>query len=181
MTFVLLRYGHSPRTALEDTDTNKNRLAKIVDLISNTEMSVHDLSRMRAARKSEYSRMNMPFELGIDYGIKLALGTGKPIVVLEEEKYSFQKGLSDYSGFDILCHRGKPEVLVKVLRDWFVNARLVSDFTGATAIWYEFTDCWFYIYLTLKERGFSDKETTEIPFNEFVDLAVSWLASRRTA
>lgn len=178
MTFVLMRYRLTPRIALENTDTDKNRLQKIIELISATDMSIHDLSRIKSTKKTEYSRMNMPFELGMAFGIKLALGDKKPIVVLEEERYSFHKGLSDYSGFDILCHKGEPKTLVKVLRDWFVNARLVGDITSATSIWYEYMDCWAYIYDRLKDRGYSDDETDEIPYNEFTDLVSAWIGSK---
>jgi hypothetical protein len=121
--------------------------------------------------------MNMPFELGIDYGRKITLDSDKPILVLEEEKYSFHRGLSDYSGFDILCHKGDSATAVKILRDWFVGQRMVSDLSSPTVIWYEYMDCWTFINQKLTERGFTDKEASDIPYNEFHDLVVEWLSA----
>lgn len=66
ITLVLL--GFNPRIALERSDSGEQRIDKICELITNSKYSVHDLSRLKAERKDEFYRLNMPFELGIDYG-----------------------------------------------------------------------------------------------------------------
>ena len=48
----------------------------------------------------------MPFELGIDYGCRVfrsGKSKGKRFLVLEAERYSYQKSLSDLAGADTKC------------------------------------------------------------------------------
>lgn len=110
LLFTLTYLGQNPRIAVEDTGSDRNRLEKIIELMQSCPISIHDLSRIKSATGGEFSRMNMPFELGVDYGLLTASQrpTNKRFIVLEEERYSYQKALSDYSGFDILCHEGNP-------------------------------------------------------------------------
>ena len=66
--------------------------------------------------------MNMPFELGIDYGSRQhgpEFMRGKKCLILEKEAYDFKAALSDMSGVDIKSHRNKPEEVVRAVRDWF--------------------------------------------------------------
>jgi len=177
MIFTLMYLGLEPRIAIEDTECAQNRLDKISDMMKRSEISIHDLSRIKSSGSDEYYRLNMPFELGVDYGLRLASddSPGKKLIVLEEEKYSYHKGLSDYSGFDILTHSGEPARMVKVLRDWFVNNRAVDVAKGGTSIWYKYNACWAYIYDKLLEKGYSEEETDEIPYNEYKAFVAEWL------
>lgn len=182
MVFTLMYLGLEPKISVQDTESAMNRLDKIFRLMRQSEISIHDLSRIKSSAPDEYYRLNMPFEMGIDYCLRLASRRPSPkrFLVLEEEKYSYQKGLSDYSGFDVQTHNGKPARLVKILRDWFVNNGIATAAMGGTAIWYEYNDCWAYIYDRLLKKGYSKKETREIPFNEYQALVAEWLASRGT-
>lgn len=87
--FTLLYLGQTPSVAVQDTDSARNRLDKIVELMRTADISIHDLSRIRASGIGEFFRMNMPFELGVDYGIRAASANpaGKRFIVLEEERY----------------------------------------------------------------------------------------------
>jgi hypothetical protein len=178
MIFTLMYLGLEPRISIEDTECSQNRLDKIFDLMKQSDISIHDLSRIKSSGSDEYYRLNMPFELGIDYGLRLAFADSlsKKFIVLEDEKYSYHKGLSDYSGFDVLTHSGNPARMVKVLRDWFVNNGIVESAKGGTAIWYEYNDCWAYIYDRLLEKGYSEEETDEIPYNEYKAFVAEWLS-----
>ncbi len=173
--FSVLYYGFNPRTALEDSDCVTNRLEKISSLIDVSIISIHDLSRIKSKDKNEYSRFNMPFELGIDFGIRLKGSMTKKFLILEGEKYSYQKALSDYAGFDVFCHKNDPQELVKIIRDWFVNNRYTGDILGPTALWYKYNDCWGYIYDSLMSRGYTKKDTKNVPYNEYLDLVREWL------
>jgi hypothetical protein len=66
--FVTLYLGLTPRIALENLDSGRPRIEKIIALIEQSKYAVHDLSRMQAERAGEYYRLNMPFELGLDLG-----------------------------------------------------------------------------------------------------------------
>lgn len=175
MIYTVIYLKGEPILAINDSDCSTKRMDKIEKLIIESDFSIHDLSRIRSSKKNEYSRFNMPFELGLDYGINKVSKKDKKYLVLENEKYSYQKGLSDYSGFDLYAHHNDPDTLVKIIRDWFVNNRIVSsDTPGANKIYLDYFDCWTFIYESLIEKGYSDKETSNIPINEFIDLVKAW-------
>lgn len=75
LLFTVIYLRLKPRIALEAIDSGELRLTKIVELIRDSKFSIHDLSRSEAASIGEYYRLNMPFELGIDFGCRLF---GKP-------------------------------------------------------------------------------------------------------
>ena len=181
LVFTLMYLGLNPVSASQDTDSAVNRLQKIVSMMKNSSISIHDLSRIKSTESGEYYRMNMPFELGIDYCLKRLVGgyNGK-VLVLEDEQYSFQKGLSDYAGFDILSHGGQPVEIVKVVRNWLVNNRIVDHARakGAAAIWNHYNDFWTFIYEELVAKGYSLNDTGDIPYNEFRAYAVRWINER---
>jgi len=62
-TVAYLRF--TPRIALETFDSGETRIERICDLIRSSKYSIHDLSRLKATRKGEFYRLNMPFELGV--------------------------------------------------------------------------------------------------------------------
>jgi hypothetical protein len=74
--FTIKYLGYIPRLSLERADSAESRIDKIVGLIEESKFGIHDLSRMISSGENEHFRMNMPFELGIDYGSK-ALNGGK--------------------------------------------------------------------------------------------------------
>lgn len=83
--------------------------------------SIHDMSRCEASRKGEISRLNMPFELGIDFGYRssgnLQFAT-KSFLVLDEKPYRLQKALSDINGWDPSAHEGNAEKAMKLVGKW---------------------------------------------------------------
>ena len=178
MIFTLIYIDQEPYLALIDGDCATKRIDKIEQIIKESDFSIHDLSRIKSTKVKEYARLNMPFELGIDYGMGLLQRKGKKYLILEDEKYSYHKGLSDYSGFDIYAHHNDPDTLVKILRDWFVNNRITGISTpGANKIYLDYFDCWAYIYNSLILKGYSAKQTDDIPINEYMDLVKEWKSS----
>jgi len=70
LVFTLVKYGMIPRVALENSDSGQARINKILELIRESKYSIHDLSRIKSAKAKEFHRMNMPFELGVDFGAR---------------------------------------------------------------------------------------------------------------
>jgi len=91
MLFCLIRFGLNPRIATERGDSGEARIDKILDLVQSSRYSIHDLSRCQARTAGEHYRLNMPFELGIDFGCR-RFGpepqSRKVFLVLEEKSYS---------------------------------------------------------------------------------------------
>jgi len=124
LLFTVIYLGFNPRIASERSDSAENRIDKICDLIFESKYSIHDLSRLRAKRVKEFYRMNMPFELGIDYGSR-RFGSPpmneKRCLILEKKRFRFMKALSDLSGVDIKSHSNEPDEIVRAVRNWFVE------------------------------------------------------------
>ncbi len=107
MMYVIIKNGFRPRLSLEFSDSGLARLEKITEIIKSCKYSIHDLSIVKSKKANEFARMNMPFELGIDYGLRKSgispLDT-KQFLVLEAKKYNYMKAMSDFNGFDIKVH-----------------------------------------------------------------------------
>ncbi len=148
IVFTVKYLGYFPRLSLERADSAESRITKIVGLINESKFGIHDLSRIISKGKDEHYRMNMPFELGIDYGSKVLKGgqwETKQLLVLEKERYRYQKALSDLSGSDIKNHDDEPVKVVKVVRDWFVATESIRADSG-NKIWSKFNEFNAYLY-----------------------------------
>lgn len=77
MLFTLVSAGLIPRLASEKSDSFEQRIEKIVLLVKECKYSIHDLSRLKAVKAKAFFRMNMPFELGIDYGCRWTRKSGR--------------------------------------------------------------------------------------------------------
>jgi hypothetical protein len=74
MLFCIVYLGLSPRIATERMNSAEVRLTKLSELIVASKYSIHDLSRCQAEKGGEHYRLNMPFELGLDYGCRRYFG-----------------------------------------------------------------------------------------------------------
>ena len=121
MLFAVIRADLVPRLAAESADGGENRLEKICGLMTDSRLSIHDLSRCQATRKGEIARLNMPFELGIDYGFRRS-GHGqmheKRFLVLDEQPYRLKQVISDIGGWDTVAHGDDAERAMKEVRNW---------------------------------------------------------------
>lgn len=177
LLFTILFLGFHPRIALERSDAGEVRFEKICELIEQSRISIHDLSRIRSAEKEEYFRLNMPFELGIDIGCRRYLGgtaDQKKCLILEKEQYRYQKALSDMSGSDIKHHNNEPEELIRQVRNWFVeNEALRAD--SGTKIWELFNEFMADFFHEREKEGFKDKDLEMMPIPEYIQFINDWL------
>lgn len=122
--FSIVCAGLIPRLATERADGGESRLAKIVELIRASRFSIHDLSRCQSEGGGEVARFNMPFELGVDHGVRTGGGAGmaaKRFLVLDEKPFRLKQALSDINGWDPHAHDGDPVRALKVVRNWLVQ------------------------------------------------------------
>lgn len=100
LIFTVVYFGFTPRIALEKSDSGKPRLEKILELIGESKYSIHDLSRLQSIKSQEFYRLNMPFELGLDYGSRKFNSrlTEKEFLILETKPYDYMKAISDING-----------------------------------------------------------------------------------
>jgi hypothetical protein len=121
MIYVIIKNGLSPRLASEVSDSGQVRLEKITEIIKSCKYGIHDLSLVKSKKAKEFARMNMPFELGIDYGLRISgvapLNT-KQFLILEATRYDYMKAISDINGFDIKVHENNTQKLFDCLYSW---------------------------------------------------------------
>jgi len=181
--FCVVYFGFTPRLANERLEAGENRLDKIVDMIRDSKYSIHDLSRCKAKERDEIFRMNMPFEFGVDVGLRRS-GVDplaeKKFLIFEESPYDLKKSISDIGGQDAEFHRCDYEVIIKKVRDFFRveaavpapgPARLVSDYAT------------FQGWMTEKEiyEGHSEREAVNLPSRERLDEMKRWIELGRPA
>jgi len=176
--FCVLFLDFNPRFATESNDSGENRLDKIQGLIESSKFSIHDLSRCQATRKGEHFRLNMPLELGIDYGCKQFYGKGrdsKKFLILEEQRYRYQAAISDLSGCDIEAHGGNFEKAVRKVRNWLV-AEAGAQNVGAARILASYIDFQEWYYEKQLEAGFSDEDIQDYPTIELLNAMKEWIS-----
>lgn len=174
--FCVVRLGFSPRLASENQDSGDVRLEKIRKMIEDSKFSIHDLSRCQARKKGEMFRLNMPFELGIDYGCRQYFGNGreeKRFLILEEKKYRYQAALSDISGCDIQAHSADYSKAIKAVRNWLVNVAGAED-VGSSKILSDYISFQEWYYETKLKTGASDEDIQEYPTSEVLKSMFKW-------
>lgn len=141
--YVIIKNGLSPRLSLEVSDSGQARLEKITEIIKSCKYSIHDLSIVKSKKANEFSRMNMPFELGIDYGLRksgIAPLSAKQFLILEATKYDYMKAISDINGFDIKVHSNDTEKIFDCLYSWFSETLKISKQDPPLKTFYDFLD-----------------------------------------
>lgn len=172
MLWLLHRCGLRPRLSLERSNAGEGRLEKICELIDASKYGIHDLSRIKSSKKKELYRLNMPFELGIDYGYMRVSANSqhqqKVLLVLEGERYSAQKGLSDIAFADPQAHENDVEILIEVLREWLVvNGFKIEE--GPTGLWDLYNAFYTSLTINLLSKGWKQKGINKMPIKEFLD------------
>jgi len=121
MVFTIERCGFAPRCAMEVDDSAGTRIDKIMGLIGQCPLGIHDISRTDLDPGLKLPRFNMPFELGLFLGAS-RFGNReqkkKRCLVLDKERYRYQKFLSDIAGQDIHSHDDRPESVISEVRDF---------------------------------------------------------------
>lgn len=122
--FTVQYLGLIPMLALDSQDSGEVRFHKIVGLINTCQYGIHDLSRCTAEEKGEFFRLNMPLELGLDLGARYfgsAQLRKKKCLIMETERYRYQKAISDIGGSDIKAHKNSPNEVIRIIRDLLVT------------------------------------------------------------
>lgn len=96
---------------------NQGRLESIIQLIEQSDFSIHDLSRIELSEG--IPRFNMPVELGLAlYRSHIAKGRHR-VFVFETKSYRAQRSTSDINGIDPQIHGGTPKGVMAGLRNIF--------------------------------------------------------------
>lgn len=136
MVFTIHVLGFRARCSREENDSGDIRFGKIVKIITQCKFGIHDISRTDPG-KNGLPRFNMPFELGVDLGIRRC---GSPKcrtkvhLILDRTAYRYQKFLSDIGGQDIDAHHNRPSRAITAVRDWLRSATKATDMPSGKVI-----------------------------------------------
>ena len=178
IAFTVADLGYFPRLAPENSDNGTNRLERIFTLIRGSRFGIHDLSRCRAGAPGEYFRLNMPFELGLDHGAARlssdALAT-KRVLVLEQNRYDYQRSLSDIAGWDIEAHSGDWAVAITKVRGWLVRQGTVTP-VGPSKIRGDYADFQEWYWERELDSGASEDDIRDYPTIDVVRAMSEWVS-----
>jgi hypothetical protein len=174
IVFTIVHCGFRARCALEIDDASQVRIDKIFSIIEECRFGIHDLSRTELDKHTKLPRFNMPLELGLFLGIKRT-GRGiqakKLCLILDRERFRYQKFMSDIAGQDIRAHRLRQADAVSNTRDW-LRASSTRALPGGSAIYRQYQRF---------RRGLPQLcvslqlEMDEMTFNDYINIVTEWL------
>jgi hypothetical protein len=131
VVFTVFDCGYLARCAQELDDSIEVRINKIENIISECRFGIHDISRTELSKDSNLPRFNMPLELGLFMGAKRygeEEQKQKRCMILDKERYRYQKFISDISGQDVHAHNNDESTVIKKVGEW------LRKFSGRTII-----------------------------------------------
>lgn len=148
---------------------------KIARLIKASPLSIHDLSAVELDAANHLPRFNMPFELGLTLGIRAAGDSHSKhkVLILEREKYSYQKYLSDISGQDLQAHDGDVERMILRVRNW-LRTETGQDLPGPKRIIADLQRFQKALPVSCQKAGISP---ADLPFPEFLAMQLAFVKS----
>lgn len=181
LVFAIHDCGFVARCALEEEDASQVRIEKIYEIVTECRYGIHDISRTELDELSDLPRFNMPLELGVFLGAKkfgIEEQKRKMCLILDHERYRYQKFISDIAGQDIRAHNSNPQELVTVVRNWLRNASGRTTIPSGSFIWSHYQD--FIGALPQLAQRF-ELEVGELVFNDYTFLLAEWLRLRKIA
>ena len=177
LVFEIIYLGFSPKLS-QTLSSSSIRVNQIKNLIRNCKYGIHDLSRSKPMKTDELPRFNMPYELGLDIG---ALEYGnkklktKRILILETNKFHYQKVISDIAGQDIEDHNDDPKTLITKVRNWF-SANFINDkIPGQSEIWIAYNQFLDDLNTSLLASSYTVIEIEEMPIVDFIKFTNDWI------
>jgi hypothetical protein len=161
IVFTVKKLGFTPRCALEEINSAEQRIQKIKRIISECQYGIHDLSYTALDEINQLPRFNMPLELGLFLGIHNG-GSNVSALILDKERYRYQKFISDIAGQDIKSHDGDIEILIKAIRSWLVSLVSPRKLLGDKKIYEDFCKFKGYLQQVLDEEGNTEPQYMEL-------------------
>jgi hypothetical protein len=176
LVFAIHDCGYVAHCALEVDDGSEVRIEKIAKLIAECRLGIHDISRTEPDGATGLPRFNMPLELGMFLGAKRygrSEQKRKNCLILDTERYRYQKFISDIAGQDISAHGGEPARAIRIVRDWLSNITPMSlVLPGGRAIASRFQRFRAALPTSCAQL---DLKPDELTFNNYVVQVEQWL------
>lgn len=177
LLFTIIYLDLEPKISQTKSSANI-RINQIKQHIRESKYGIHDLSRSKPLQKNDLPRFNMPYELGLDVGCA-EFGEkkyrSKKILILETERFYYQKILSDIAGQDIENHNDDPKILVRKVRNWFSSIDVQNDIPSPNEIWIAYNQFYDELISKLVMNGYTLEDIEEMPFGDFVKFVKEWV------
>ncbi len=180
IVFTIQYLGLEARTSYEVSDAGQPRIAKLVGLIGESRFGIHDLSRCRAKTVGEFARMNMPLELGIDFGCKQfgrAAHRRKRLLILDTKRYRLQKVVSDLAGSDFGAHRDDQRQVIRLVSHW-LHQEAGAPLRSTSEIKARYEDFVAHNFQSLQAKGFSKRDIRLLPADTLRKAMQKWIDAR---
>lgn len=174
IVFTILDCGFIVRCSLETIDAVETRLSKILRIISECRLGVHDISNTELDPDNQLPRFNMPLELGMFLAMSFLSpdDSRKACLVLDREQYRYQKFCSDIAGQDIKEHHGDVESAVHHVRDFLRGQDRARKPPSGPKIWERYQR--FLAELPLLCQSF-DLDPAKLTYHDYYVTVTEWL------
>jgi hypothetical protein len=175
LVFAIADCGFRPRCALESEDSGQVRMDKIFTIISGCRFGIHDISRTELDSTTALPRFNMPLELGIFLGARRygpRRQQEKNCLILDRDRYRYQKFISDIAGQDIREHGDDPKQAVTIVRNWLRSTSPEINIPGGEAIWKRYRSFRSELPKMCKELKLVP---TRLTFRDYSWLVSAWI------
>jgi len=176
LVFAVHDCGFIARCALEGEDGSQTRIARLFRIIRECPLGIHDLSRTTLDSANRLPRFNMPLELGMFLGAKEygdAPQRRKSCLILERERYRYQKFCSDLAGQDIRAHQNNVVGAIRAARNWLQSARPKKPYPSVARIETHYLQFRIDLPKMCARHGGTVSELSFIDYRTYVD---GWIA-----
>lgn len=175
MVFAIHDCSFVARSAQETEDGSQVRIDKIYKIIAECRYGIHDLSRTELDGETCLPRFNMPLELGVFLGAKRYGNENqqkKSCLILDKERYRYQKFISDISGQDVKSHENNTEEVINLVRDWLSHASKRTLIPSGSSIWDRYQEFQSDLPSIATKRQL---DANRLIFNDYIALVTGWL------
>lgn len=134
MIFAIHACGFKARCSAEVDDQTEGRLEKIMRLMGECPLGIHDLSRNGLDSATGLARFNMPIELGIFLGADFFGKRRKRMLLMDARPRDYEKTASDLKGRDPRTHGNDEAKLIAHVRDWLNAQHIAGPLPGGREI-----------------------------------------------
>jgi hypothetical protein len=146
-------------------------------MLTNSALSIHDISRVELSKPSKLPRFNMPFEAGVAYTLHHQNETQHDLLLIDTDPHRYNISLSDASGLDIQHYKDATSV-ISCIRN-FIDGR-IPDVPGEAYISRRYTQFKRKLAVAALKSNITTRELEEWAYaRKYQELVVSWIRDNK--